>query len=98
MTSIHRLQRTAPAPIHRALMPCLVAPAPAAPAPPLPPPSLGGRAYPPRRLDYGSTYASKFERLPGGRLVINTWVYDTADGCVDSCSDHSGAATDYFAR
>lgn len=24
------------------------------------------------RLDYGSTYASKFERIKGDRLIINT--------------------------
>lgn len=34
--------------------------------------SLGGRAFAPLRLDYGSTYASKFERIKGDRLIINT--------------------------
>lgn len=34
--------------------------------------SLGGRPFAPLRLDYGSTYASKFERLKGDRVIINT--------------------------
>jgi hypothetical protein len=33
---------------------------------------LGGQHFAPQQLDYGSTYASKFERLEDGRLVINT--------------------------
>lgn len=35
-------------------------------------PRLNGTAFKPLRLDYGSTYASKFERLKDGRLIINT--------------------------
>lgn len=34
--------------------------------------SLGGRPFDPLRLDYGSTYASKFERIKGDRLIITT--------------------------
>jgi hypothetical protein len=35
-------------------------------------PRLGGRPFVPQRLGWGSTYASKFERLKDGRLIMNT--------------------------
>ncbi|GBF98641.1 hypothetical protein Rsub_10830 [Raphidocelis subcapitata] len=59
---------------------------------------LGGRPFTPLRLDWGSSYASKFERLKDGRLILNTWVYETFEGCVDSCSDHKPAADDFVKR
>jgi hypothetical protein len=36
------------------------------------PHSLGGRKFNPVPLNYGSTYASKFERLKDGRVIMNT--------------------------
>ncbi|KAI8462298.1 MAG: glycosyl hydrolase [Monoraphidium minutum] len=59
---------------------------------------LGGRPFAPLRLNYGSTYASKFERLGDGRLTMNTWVMESFVGCVDSCSYHAAAGAAYVAR
>jgi hypothetical protein len=59
---------------------------------------LTGRPFAPLQLDYGSTYASKFERLDDGRLVINTWVMDSFIGCVDSCSDNKPEGDAYVKK
>lgn len=59
---------------------------------------LNGEPFTPQRLDYGSTYASKFERLKDGRVIINTWVMESFVGCIDSCSDHTSEANDYLKK
>ena len=59
---------------------------------------LRGQSFTPLQLDYGSTYASKFERLKDGRVIINTWVMESFIGCIDSCSDHTAEGDAYLKK
>eukprot|EP00879_Flechtneria_rotunda_P005979 GHRR01006287.1.p1 GENE.GHRR01006287.1~~GHRR01006287.1.p1 ORF type:complete len:494 (+),score=170.52 GHRR01006287.1:2730-4211(+) len=48
---------------------------------------LDGRRYAPIRTDYGSIYASMVFRTSDLRQIMFSWIYETAAGCQDSCSD-----------
>lgn len=65
---------------------------------PAPAHRLRGQPYTPQQLDYGSTYASKFERLKDGRIIMTTWVMESFIGCIDSCSDHTAAGEAYLSK
>ncbi|KAF8057146.1 ISA1 [Scenedesmus sp. PABB004] len=48
---------------------------------------LGGRKFKPARTDYGSLYASTIFTAADGRQIMFSWIYETAAGCADMCSE-----------